>query len=224
MSRLPVVILGDYHAPFHCRRATAEAVAIIRKVKPKIVIQIGDARDLYSFSRFPKSLNVMTPAQEMKAGTKALEELWKSVHAAAGKGVECFMLRGNHDQRLAKQMMSALPEVEGMLPDLWKFDGVTTMPAERDELIIDGVVYMHGYRRFGDHVRYNLMSTVCGHSHTGGVVYMPHKNKTLFELNCGYLGNPKTAALSYTAQSRISKWTRGCGVIDEYGPRFISLE
>lgn len=222
--RLPVVILGDFHAPFHCRRSTVEAVRIIRKLKPKIVIQIGDVRDLYSYGRFPRSLNVMTPAQEIKQGTKAIEDLWWSVRDAAGKGVECWQLRGNHDMRMAKQIASSLPEVEGLMPDLWKFEGVTTMPAERDELIIEGVCYMHGYRRFGDHVRYNLMSTVCGHSHTGGVVYMPHKNHTLFELNCGYLGNPKSTALSYTAQAKISKWTHGLGVIDEYGPRFISFD
>ncbi len=106
---------------------------------------------------------------------------------------------------------------------LWEFDGVTTMGSERDELIIDGILYMHGFRKHGDHVKYNLMSTVCGHSHTGGVVFHPIKGKTLFELNAGYLGDPKSAALSYTRQSKISKWTLGLGYIDDYGPRFVPL-
>lgn len=223
MSRLPVVILGDLHAPFHCRRAVGEAIMLIRDIKPKVIVQIGDLRDMFSFGRFPRSPNVMTPRQELVQGTKVITDLWKNARAAAGKGVECYLLRGNHDERLAKMTLNALPEVEGLLPDLWQFDGVTTLPAERDELILDGVVYMHGYRNHGDHVRYNLMSTVCGHSHTGGVVYMPRKNDILFELNVGYLGNPKAVALSYTKQAKISRWTKGIGVIDDYGPRFIPL-
>lgn len=224
MARLPVAILGDVHAPFHCRRSVAAAIEVIRKLRPKIVIQIGDVRDLFSYGRFPRSLNVMTPAQEIKQGTRAIEDMWRAIRAAAGKGVECFQLRGNHDERITKQILSALPEVEGVVQDLWSFEGVTTMAAEREELIIDRVVYMHGYRNFGDHVKYNLMSTVCGHSHVGGVVYLPRKDDILFELNCGYLGNPKSTALSYTKQSKISKWTRGLGVIDDLGPRFIPLE
>lgn len=221
MPLLPVVVLGDVHAPFHCRPAVAEAVSIIRKIKPKLVIQIGDARDMFSYGRFPRTHNVMTPLQEIKQGTKALEDLWREVRNAAGKDVQCFQLLGNHDGRLAKRVLSALPEVDGLLPNLWQFEGVTTLPAQREELIVDSICYLHGYRRHGDHVRYNLMSTVCGHSHTGGVVYVPHKGKTLFELNAGYLGNPQSAALSYTSQSKISKWTLGVGVIDQYGPRFV---
>lgn len=177
---------------------------------------------MYAFSRFPKSLNVLTPAQEIKAGRRVTEQLWQDIRASAGKGVECFQLMGNHDQRLAKRIAEALPEVEGMVAkELWTFEGVQTMESERDELIIDNVVYMHGFRKHGDHVKYNLMSTVHGHHHTGGVIFMPIKNKILFELDVGYLGNPQTTALSYGMQSRFSKWTKGVGAIDDYGPRFI---
>ncbi len=165
----------------------------------------------------------MTPIQEIKAGTKGAEEMWAEIRAAAGRGVECFQLMGNHDSRLAKRIAEAMPEFEGLPRGLWDFHGVTTMDSERDELIIENVLYMHGYRKFGDHVKYNLMSTVCGHSHTGGVIYHPIKGRTLFELNAGYLGNPQSAAMSYTRQSKISKWTLGLGVIDQYGPRFIPL-
>lgn len=216
------MILGDTHFPFHCRKSVRKVLALIKALKPKLVIQIGDAYDLYSFSKFPRSLLGLTPKQEIKQGRKGLEELWADIRAAAGRGVECFQLKGNHDERLAKRIQEALPEVEGMAGlGLWNFPGVQTMETEREELIIDGIIYMHGYRKFGDHMRYNLASTVCGHSHQGGVVFHPVKGKTLFELNAGYLGDPQSYALSYTAQARISKWTIGVGVIDEYGPRFV---
>lgn len=222
--RLPVVILGDLHAPFHCRKTVAKAIQLIKRLKPKLVVQIGDLYDLYSFSKFPRSLNVLTPQQEIRQGRGATEQLWEDIRAAAGRGVECFQLLGNHDERLAKRITEALPEIEGMAGlGLWSFPGVQTMESERDELIIDGVIYMHGYRRHGDHVKYNLASTVCGHSHLGGVTFHPVKGKTLFELNAGYLGDAKATAMSYTKQSKISKWTKGVGVIDQHGPRFIPL-
>jgi len=222
MSKLSVAILGDVHAPFLCKKSVSKAISIIRRERPKVVIQVGDLFDLYAFSKFPRSLNVMTPAQEIKSGRAMTEELWKEIRQAAGRGVECFQLLGNHDERLVKRVTEALPEIEGIASaGLWSFKGVQTMESERDELIIDDVLYMHGYRKHGDHVKYNLMSTVHGHDHLGGVVYLPIKGKILFELSAGYLGNPKSAALSYTKQSRITKWTKGMGWIDDYGPRFI---
>lgn len=201
-------------------------MGVIRRAKPKVVIQIGDALDLYAFSKFPRSYNVMTPAAEMKKGRHVLEDFWKAIRGAAGKSADLYQLKGNHDSRMAKRMIAALPEFESFLgkcSDLWEFPGVETVAAERDELILDDICYMHGYRKHGDHVRYNLMSTVCGHSHVGGVIYVPHKGQTLFELNAGYLGNAKTTALSYTNQAKISKWTLGVGLIDSWGPRFIPV-
>ncbi len=218
------MILGDLHAPFHCRRVVAKAIELIKRIKPKVVVQVGDLLDFYAFSRYPRSLNLLTPQQEIKSGRRVAEDLWEDVQAAAGKKVECFQLMGNHDSRLAKRIAEALPEVEGMVPKgLWTFDGVTTIESEREELILDGVVYMHGYRKHGDHVKYNLMSTVHGHHHTGGVVFLPVKNKILFELDAGYLANFKSPAMSYGMQSRVTKWTHGVGVIDADGPRFVPL-
>lgn len=222
------IAIGDVHFPFADRRALASCLRLIRKIKPTHVVQVGDLYDLYSYGRFPRSHSVMTPAQEVQRGRKMAEDFWAEVRTAAGKKVQCHQLIGNHDERIAKKVMAHLPEFEpflhGIHEQLWKFDGVKTQPSERQELILGGVCYMHGYRKHGDHVRHNLMSTVLGHLHTGGVVYYPHGKKTLFELNCGYLGDPRSTALSYTRQSlRFSKWTHGVGLIDDLGPRFISL-
>ena len=70
---------------------------------------------------------------------------------------------------------------------------------------------------------YNMMNSVVGHSHLGGTVFLPFKDNILWELNCGYIGDPESLALSYTAQKKVSKWTLGYGVIDDVGPRFNPL-
>jgi len=156
-----------------------------------------------------------------------MEEIWERARQAAGPKTLCYQLLGNHDDRLIKRVMDSMPEAERFLDhsrELWRFKGVKTQESSRDELILDGVWYMHGYRQHGDHVKYNLMSTVVGHLHTGGVVFMRLRGKVLFELNCGHLANERAVPLSYTAQKRHSKWTTGIGVIDGEGPRFIPIK
>lgn len=108
--------------------------------------------------------------------------------------------------------------------ELFSFKGVTTQPSERDELILEGILFMHGFRsKLGDHVYHNQLSTVVGHSHQGGCAYVRKGNKTLWELNCGFIGDPDSVPMSYTRQRTISRWTQGYGIIDKFGPRFVPL-
>ena len=223
---LSVLCVGDLHFPFARRASVSQAVTLARKLKPKVIVQMGDLYDLYSFSRFARSQNLLTPKQEIERGRKHAEEFWLMIRAAAGKGVECFQILGNHDQRAVKMALATLPELEPFMDHsrhMWQFEGVTTSKSERDELILDGVCYMHGYRKFGEHVRHNLMNTACGHLHRGGVHYMRHGSKTLWELNAGFLADPASIPMSYSAQARFSQHTQGVGFIDDYGPRFIAF-
>jgi hypothetical protein len=181
---------------------------------------------MFSYSSFARSLNIYTPAEECKRGRRDLELFWKEIRQASPRA-DCWMLRGNHDQRLMKRVMEKLPEAEHFFKNginsLWEFDGVETFSSDREELILDGVVYMHGFRKHGEHMIHNQMSTVCGHLHRGGVVYSRLGNKTIFELNAGFAADESSVPMSYSKQLRFSKHTQGVGVIDYYGPRFIPL-
>jgi hypothetical protein len=122
-----------------------------------------------------------------------------------------------------KRIIEAYPEAELFMDfEKWfKFDGVTTHSDIRQELIINGICFIHGYRsKLGDHRDFNKMSTVVGHSHLGGVNFKNYGSEILFELNAGYIGDPESKALSYTSQ-KIVNWTHGLGVIDSFGARFI---
>jgi hypothetical protein len=103
----------------------------------------------------------------------------------------------------------------------YKFDGVQMHMDARTPLELDGVLFTHGhYSRLGDHRDYNLQSTVCGHSHLGGVTLRQIRGQVLFEMNAGYMGDPDSKALAYTP-TKIVKWTKGWGWIDQWGARFI---
>lgn len=216
------VILGDCHFPFVHKPSLEKALAFVKEFQPKYIVQIGDLYDMLSHGKFPRSLNIYTPKQEMSEARRMAEEMWKKIKEISPKS-ECHQVLGNHDIRPMKRIIEAYPEAELFMDfEKWfKFEGVTTHADIRQELIINGICFIHGYRtKIGDHRDFNKMSTVVGHSHLGGVNFKSYGNETLFELNAGYLGDPESKALSYTPQ-KINNWTHGIGVIDENGPRFI---
>lgn len=218
------VIIGDTHFPFIHKPSLEKTLAFIKEFQPKHIIQIGDLYDMLSHGKFPRSMNIYTPKEEMSEGRKGAIEMWAHIKKIAPKA-ECHQILGNHDIRPMKRILEAYPEAELFMDfEKWfKFDGVETHSEIRQELIINGICYIHGYRtQLGTHRDHNRMSTVTGHSHVGGVNFKSYGTETLFELNAGYLGDPESKALSYTAQ-KIVNWTHGVGVIDQHGPRFIQF-
>lgn len=218
-----IVVLGDIHYPFNNEKATSAAIKLVKALKPTHIVQIGDLYDQYCFSRFTRK-NIILPEQELEEARARAEEMWKSLRST---GARCFQILGNHDIRLIKRVEEKLPEAQTLVRrsmlELYQFKGVRTIEDDRQELIINGILFLHGYRsRLGDHMRYNRQSTVVGHSHVGGVVYEQYRNRILWELNVGYLADETAEPLKYRPQT-TSKWTLGLGVIDTKGPRFIPL-
>ena len=110
------------------------------------------------------------------------------------------------------------------LRSLYDFPGVEMSKSERDELFIDKICFMHGFRtKLGDHARHNGCNTVTGHSHRGGVVYMRLGKKTIWEANAGTICDEASEPLSYTRQSKLSTVTQGCTLIDHLGARFVAF-
>jgi UDP-2,3-diacylglucosamine pyrophosphatase LpxH len=218
------IILGDVHAPFTHKGKLEKAIEFIKTFKPARVIQVGDLYDMLSHGKFARSMNIYTPAQEMAEGRKVTEKLWKDIQKAS-PGVECHQILGNHDARPMKRILETYPEAEVFLDfSKWfTFDGVRTQFDIREELILDGIAYIHGYKsKLGEHMEFMRRPVVCGHSHRPGLYYKNYGDATLFEMNVGFLGDPESKALSYTPQ-RHSHWSHAVGAIDEHGPRLVML-
>jgi len=220
------VIIGDFHAPFQHQAATDFAIGVIDQVKPARVVQMGDLRDMFSASKYPRSHNLFTPKEEIDAGTKACTELWARIREAA-PGAECFQLLGNHDVRPYKRVLEACPELEMFidLSPLYTFPGVRLVEDPREELELDGVFFHHGYMtKLGANRDFMNACSVTGHSHRAGVVYRAiWGGHTIWELNAGTLGDPESKGLSYTPQKHHHQ-TLGLGLIDRLGPRFIPYQ
>lgn len=221
-----ILAIGDTHFPFTDHYKLEKVYGIARELQPTHIIQIGDLYDLYTFSRFSRSVNLITPKDELLKGKEQAARMWEVLRDCAPKAAR-FQLRGNHSHRIVKSLMARAPEfeslLEGPISDLTTFDGVTDMKSHRSEVEINGTLFVHGWSTTpGFHMNYFGQSVVCGHTHRGVVIYKAHKREPLFELNCGHIADINALPLQY-GETKTNSWVAGCGVIDKHGPRFITL-
>lgn len=220
------LVIGDTHFPAADSRVLEAIYKKAQEMKPDYIIQMGDLYDFFCFSKFSRSLNWMTPEEEINLGRQQAEEFWKRLQKASPKS-KCHQLLGNHDQRLLKRVLDKVPELESLLKtqkELFNFPKVSTVKDANSELIINDILFIHGYKSgLGSHMRRNGKRTVVGHSHLGGVVNEKFLGSVLWEANAGYTGDPSQPVFKYSSQD-TDKWTRGFLTIDGEGPKFVSLE
>lgn len=221
-----VVAIPDLHFPYHNNPVLTKIIGVIKKIKPDVVISLGDLYDLYAFSKFPKAL-LMAPQDEVISARIIAEDMWEQIAKAAPKA-ERYQLRGNHDVRASKRLIEKAPELSIFYNDsaIFDFKGVTTIYDPRDELEIDGVLYTHGFlTKPGAHAMYYNKSVIFGHLHRAWVMFFNRHGdggNGLFEVCSGYVGNDKSVPLGYTS-TKFNQWSAGCTIKDSLGPRFIRL-
>lgn len=215
------VILGDTHFPFVSNDILARAIRFIERIQPTFVIQVGDLYDYFSMGKYPKSLSLMTPQEEVLRGRIGAEEMWKAIHIACPSAKK-IQLRGNHDARPYKRMLEKSPELEPFfqINHLFEFPQVETVQDDKQEVVLDGVLFQHGYRKHGDHMKVSLMPTVHGHTHKAGIIYQKLRNELIWEMDVGMLADAASIPLGY-GPTRWSACIQGIGFLDSMGPRFI---
>jgi predicted phosphodiesterase len=226
--RRRVSIAGDIHYPWENEFALQQYYNRLRAFQPEVVLQAGDLFDMFSFGRFPRTHNIYTPNQELAIARKKGETFWRTVGNIVPKA-RLVQLVGNHEDRAVKKVLNAAPELEDFVRKgvhaLMEFEGVETIHDGRDVYMIDDVGYLHGYLlHLGAHARTFNHNCVVGHTHLGGTAYVHTERETFWELNAGYMGDRFSKPLSYTAQRKFSRWTPGCGEVDEAGPRFVPFK
>lgn len=221
-----ILIIPDQHFPFVNKKALTHLIDLASELRPTHIVNVGDTYDMYSFSRFARSMDIMTPKQELTRGRKMAEKMWTDLQAAAPQAV-CFQVLGNHEERIYKRIMDVAAEYESVVSEpirkLLSFPGVRTLKSSKSELVINDIVFVHGWSTSpGFHVRYFGENVVHGHTHRGSVQFVAHKNKALFELDCGFIADINALPLEYR-ETKTSQWHIGCGFVDDLGPRFIPL-
>lgn len=219
-----MAIISDIHWPFHSQRVIDRFYRWVDDHKPSVVILDGDAWDMYSHAKFPRSHNQFTPKAEEDLARGMNIAFWLEIQRKAPKA-KCYQMLGNHDVRPLKRTLEVLPSMEHWIAkifgELFTFDGVETILDPRKELMFGDIMVHHGYKsQLGEHRDHSLFNAIVGHTHRAGVVFREIRGQTLWEMNCGYAGDPLAKGLTYTPQ-RITGWTPGFGAVDPDGPRVI---
>lgn len=227
--QVEAIAIGDTHFPFTNKRSLRTILRAVAELKPRYVIQLGDLYDQFCASKFPRSQCYIRPDIELSRGQKMATTFWETIRKSAPKA-KLHQIIGNHDERAKKRILEVAPSLEPYLAidQLYKFDGVETQPSERDGLILNGVLYMHGFRsKLGDHARHAHMPVICGHTHRGGTAFLRLGSKTIWELNCGFIGDTNSKPLQYSKQRLIATTTQGFGIVQRLGstltPTFVPL-
>jgi predicted phosphodiesterase len=216
-----VFVISDTHFPFHSKSGYRKMLEALEKEQPDVVVQIGDLLDQYVFSKYTRSPNISLE-QDLVKGLAKAQQMWATIQHLV-PGVECYQLLGNHDVRMAKRIAEKLPELGDLIStsDIYAFENVTLLPSDREYLLLDGVVYTHGHlSKSIDHAKHFNKPTVHGHRHRPTIEFDSAK---LWSMDVGYMADSKSLPLSYT-QTRLSKWTMACGVVENGKPRLIILE
>lgn len=228
--REKVFVVSDTHFPFHSQKALDVAYTLISNFKPTHVVQIGDLLDALSLTKFPKSLNIIKPKDEIEEAINISNLFWMEIRGICGKKTKYWQLKGNHCDRGIRRIIEKAPELESIVANemdrMYKFPGVTTINDSRDALIIQDTYYCHGWStKHGAHIDYlsGKYNVVHGHTHRGAVVSKSYFGKIVTELDVGFLGDVSAPCFNYTLQKKTIPWTLGCGMVDELGHRFIPI-
>jgi hypothetical protein len=220
------VIFGipDLHSPFFHQgwykwvlKVITEAVRS-KRYRRVIVVQLGDAYDIYGLTRHEKIFHV-NPKKEINMAAVAVKQMWDHLMSLGCIG---YQLIGNHDARTEKyilrneELRAWIPSVKSLLT----FDGVFTVDSERDAIEFntgkDTIQVMHGYLSDSlQHVRKHNTSIMHAHLHQGGLRFANGK----FALDCAYGGDHELFPFAYTVSAMRKDWQRGMGrvEVDENG-------
>lgn len=223
--------IPDLHAPWVSEDVLCaiyeRADTLVRRGTPyRRVVQLGDARDRYADSKFPKSHLIYTPEQEDALATEVLSKMWATLQRILPGDCEYYALLGNHDIRPYLRVAERAPDQLQFFNwdkfySLYEFPGVKLIRDPREPLILDNVAHIHGYAAGnGKHRDFLNQSVVHGHTHKAAITVRALVDRTIVELDCGLAGDFRAKCMNFTPM-KTTGWTLSFGEWDRYGPRFI---
>lgn len=189
-----VIIFSDAHYWPNERTTMHRALlAMIRQIKPVLIINNGDAFDGGTISRWPRIGWDKKPSviEELNAVKKSLDEI-----ESAAKEVKCSDLiwnLGNHDARYETKLAASAPEYEGVQGFHLKDHFPTWLPSWITW--INGETCVTHYYHTGIHATHNNIlkgqcNYITGHTHSLKVTpWTNAKAETLYGVDTGCLAD-----------------------------------
>jgi hypothetical protein len=118
------VVFTDTHVPYHDQAALEVVYGLIRDVKPRVIVHLGDLLDCFSISRYTKDRSHILNTQDEIDGAKTILHQVSQLAPEADK----YLLEGNHEARL-DELLNTLPGTARELIQLRDIRAAATWPA-----------------------------------------------------------------------------------------------
>ena len=208
-----VILFPDVHVPYHDTKAFELACKVVKKVKPDVLVILGDFADFYAVSSHDKDPNrradLAWEVGEVNACLDIIEKL------PAKKIVFC---EGNHEQRLSRYLGKKAPELFNTVrvDRLFRIQerGWKWVPY-RTHYKIGKLFVTHDYGRHGKYCAQQTLDAyqhniAFGHSHRAAIYYSGNvAGEKHVSASLGWLGDPKQ--VDYVHQGQLREWTQGIG-------------
>ena len=208
-----VIVFSDAH--FNGKRTTAfkALLWLIDELKPKVVINNGDAFDGASISRHPVSGWENTPSvvQELNACTIALRD----IQEAAG-GAKLIWCAGNHDQRFGARLANVASEfksVKSFTLEEHFPDWTHCMSCMVSDTLMVKHRWKSGIHSTHIHAQQSGISFVTGHLHSLKVNGWTDYTGTRWGVDTGTLAEPFGDQFTYSENSPRN-WRSGFAVLN----------
>ena len=207
-----IFVFSDAHYwPGEATTAHRGMIALIKELKPKIIVCNGDAFDGASISRHPRIGWDSAPSvtEELEAVRVRLAEIEK-----AAKGASLYWPIGNHDARFETYLADKAPQFEGVAGFALKDHFPAWTPCM--SVWINGdLVIKHrlggGANAASTNARTSGKSMVTGHLHSLKVSPITDYNGTRFGVDTGTLARPYGQQFLYTEDNPVD-WRAGFAV------------
>lgn len=208
------LVFSDAHFWPGVRTTAFKALLMfIRELKPRAIINNGDAFDGASISRFPRIGWDSKPSviEELKACRERLGEI-----EDIANGAKLYWPLGNHDARFENRLAQNAGEYEGVKGFSLKDHFPAWAPCW-SVWINDEVVVKHRYKN-GIHATHNNTvnsgkTMVTGHLHSLKVTPFDDYNGTRYGVDTGTLADPEGPQFSDYLETSPTNWRSGFVVL-----------
>ncbi len=213
-----ILVCPDTHVPYHDPAAWEVFLNVARKLRPDVLVMIGDFADCYAISSHLKSPTRRHRfIEELDVVNEKLDEL------CALRVPRMVWTAGNHEARSTKIVAERVPELDGLVRTLPEYLRVAERGIEwvpyRQGINIGRMFFTHDVGRCGVYAaRQSLIdvggNVTFGHSHRAAVAYQgTAKGEGHVSLNVGWLGSYDEIDYVHAIRARRD-WQHAFGLVD----------
>ena len=220
LSDAVLPIAGDIHVSPSKRTTIQRAyIQLVKELKPKHVILVGDVFDGARISRHPR-IGFLENRPSVKDEIKAVGEYLSDLETAAPRGAVLIWCLGNHDARYESYLAAMAPEMEGVHGMHLKDHFPKWLPCwsvHINEGMPSHTAIKHRWHN-GIHAHYNNVlksgvSFVTGHLHKLDARKWADFRGNRYGVDCGFMADPDDDQFIHYTEDNPKDWTSGFPVL-----------